>query len=280
MGEDMVPQFTRSKELWIAAHHFGRVILFRRIREIDIIAQDFQDAFWRKRSANKGPKRIKPLAGFVFIVDFLPFVEKFEWRVGRSQFVLRPVADNRQCTIFQQGRYIPHIASTNLRVGIAYGGILLGRVFEFDDADRYAVYKKQNVGPTVLTALFHDKLVDATENIMVGMLEVDVLQAERIIPAITVCKIISVAIEQEGVLQGIIIVLAASVPQIGDNAVHLGSGQFFIFVLSGKKCPQVFFNKRVGIFPVNVIAERILPMRLTEKFNSRLLKLAFVESSV
>ena len=55
---------------------------------------------------------------------------------------------------------------------------------------------------------------------MVGMLEVDVLQAERIIPAITVCKIISVAIEQEGVLQGIIIVLAASVPQIGNNAVH------------------------------------------------------------
>ena len=175
MGEDMVPQFTRSKELWIAAHHFGRVILFRRIREIDIIAQDFQDAFWRKRSANKGPKRIKPLAGFVFIVDFLPFVEKFEWGVGRSQFVLRPVADNRQCTIFQQGWYIPHITGTNLRMRIAYGGILLGRVFEFDDADRYAVNEKQNVGPTVLTALFHDKLVDATENIMVGMLEVDVL---------------------------------------------------------------------------------------------------------
>lgn len=109
-------------------------------------------------------------------------------------------------------------------MGIAYGGILLSRVFEFDDADRYAVNEKQNVGPAVLTALFHDKLVDATENIMVGMLEVDVLQAERIIPAITVCKIISVPIEQEGVLLGIIIVLAASVPQIGNNAVHFGSG--------------------------------------------------------
>ena len=169
----------------------------------------------------------------------------------------------------------PAYSGYKLRVGIAYGGILLGRIFEFDDADRYAVYKKQNVGPTVLAALFHDKLIDATENIMVGMLEVDVLQAERIIPAITVCKIISVPIEQEGVLQGIIIVLAASVPQIGNNAVHLGSGQFFIFVLSGKKCPQVFFNKRVGIFPVNVIAERILPMRLAEEFDSRFLKLAF-----
>ena len=158
-------------------------------------------------------------------------------------------------------------------MGIAYRGILLGRIFQFDDADGYAIYKKQNVRATILTTLPHDKLIDATENIMVGMLEVDVLQAERIIPAITVCKIISVAIEQEGVLQGIIIVLAASVPQIGNNAVHLGSGQFFIFVLSGKKCPQVFFNKRVGIFPVNVIAKRILPMRLAEEFDGSLLKL-------
>ena len=58
--------------MWIAAHNFGRVILFRRIGEIDIVAQDLQDTFRRKRSANKGPKRIKPLAGFVFIVDFLP----------------------------------------------------------------------------------------------------------------------------------------------------------------------------------------------------------------
>ena len=68
------------------------------------------------------------------------------------------------------------------------------------------------------------------------MLEVDVLQAERIPPAIAVCKIVSIPIEQECVLQSIIIVLAACVPQIGDNAVHFRSGQSFVLVLSGKKC--------------------------------------------
>ena len=50
----------------------------------------------------------------------------------------------------------------------------------------------------------------------------------------------------------------------------------FYLCLSGKKCPQVFFNKRVGIFPVNVIAKRILPMRLAEEFDGRFLKLAFI----
>ena len=75
---------------------------------------------------------------------------------------------------------------------VADSRILFRRIFEFDDTDRYAVDEKQDVGAAVLTALFHDKLVDATENIMVGMLEVDVLQAERIIPAITVCKIVSI----------------------------------------------------------------------------------------
>ena len=109
-------------------------------------------------------------------------------------------------------------------MGIAYGGILLGRVFEFDNADRYAVDEKQDVGPAVLAALFHDKLVNATEYIMVGMLEVDVLQTERILPAIAICKIVSVPIEQEGVLQGIIIVLTARVAQVGNNAIHFGGG--------------------------------------------------------
>lgn len=70
-------------------------------------------------------------------------------------------------------------------MGIAYGGILLGRIFQFNDADGYAIYKKQNVRATVLTTLLHDKLIDATENIMVGVLKVNVFQAERIIPTIT-----------------------------------------------------------------------------------------------
>jgi len=80
-------------------------------------------------------------------------------------------------------------------MGIAYRGILLGRIFQFDDADGYAIYKKQNVRATILTTLPHDKLIDATENIMVGMLEVNVLHAERIIPTITICKIVTVTIE-------------------------------------------------------------------------------------
>ena len=107
---------------------------------------------------------------------------------------------------------------------IADGRVLLRRIFEFDDADRYAVDKKQDVGAAVLASLFHDKLVDAAENIMVGMLEVDVFQSERIAPAVAVSKVVSVPIEQEGVLQGIIIVLTARVAQVGDNAIHFGGG--------------------------------------------------------
>lgn len=108
------------------------------------------------------------------------------------------------------------------------------------------------------------------------MLEVDVFQSERIAPAITVGKVVSVPIEQESVLQGEVVVLSARVAQVGDYAVHLGFGQLPVFILCGKKCPQVVFYQRVGIFPVNVIAECILPTRLTEEGDGRLLKLTFI----
>lgn len=76
---------------------------------------------------------------------------------------------------------------------------------------------------------------------MVGMLEVDVLQAERIIPAITVCKIISVPIEQEGVLQGIIIVLASQCSAI---AIMPSTSEAVVFYLCTERqeIPQVFFK--------------------------------------
>ena len=94
-------------------------------------------------------------------------------------------------------------------MGIAYGGILLGRIFQFNDADGYAIYKKQNVKATVLTTLLHDKLIDATENIMVGVLKVNVFQAERIIPTITICKVVAVTIEQKSVSKSVIVILSA-----------------------------------------------------------------------
>ena len=53
---------------------------------------------------------------------------------------------------------------------IAYSCILLSRIFQFDDADGHAVYEKQDIRTTILTALLHDKLIDTTENIMVRML--------------------------------------------------------------------------------------------------------------
>ena len=120
-------------------------------------------------------------------------------------------------------------------MGIAYGGILLGRIFQFNDADGYAIYKKQNVRATVLTTLLHDKLIDATENIMVGVLKVNVFQAERIIPTITICKVVAVTIEHKSVSKSVIVILSACIAQIGDNAVYLGGGQIPILVLSGKK---------------------------------------------
>ena len=94
---------------------------------------------------------------------------------------------------------------------VADSRILFRRIFEFDNADRYAVDEKQDVGAAVLASLFHDKLVDAAKNIMVGMLEVDVFQSERIAPAVAVGKVISVPIELESVLQSEVVVLTARV---------------------------------------------------------------------
>jgi len=94
---------------------------------------------------------------------------------------------------------------------IVYSSILLGWIFQFDDADGYAVYEKQDIRTTILTALLHDKLIDTMENIMVGMLEVDVFQTKRIIPTIAICKIIAVTIEQKSIPESVIVILSASI---------------------------------------------------------------------
>ena len=60
---------------------------------------------------------------------------------------------------------------------------------------------------------------------MVGVLKVNVFQAERIIPTITICKVVAVTIEQKSVSKSVIVILSACIAQIGDNAVYLGGGQ-------------------------------------------------------
>ena len=231
----MVSQFACSKELWITAYNFSRVILFCRIREINIVPQYLQYTFRRKCSANKCTQCVKSLSCFVFIINLFPFVEKFKWRVCRTQSIFCTVANYRQCTIFQQYRNIPHIACANLRMRIAYSSVLFGRVFQLDNTDGYAVYEKQYVRTAIFTSLFHNKLIDTTENIMVGMLKVDIFQTKRIIPTIAICKVITVTIKQKSIPESVIVILTAYIAQIGDNAVHLGGCQILILVLISKK---------------------------------------------
>ena len=118
---------------------------------------------------------------------------------------------------------------------IAYSSVLFCWVFQLDNADGYAVYEKQNVGATILSALLHDKLIDTTENIMVGILKVYIFQTKRIIPTIAICKVITVTIKQKSIPKSIIVILTAYIAQIGDNAVYLGGCQILILVLISKK---------------------------------------------
>ena len=120
---------------------------------------------------------------------------------------------------------------------IAYSSVLFGWIFQFDDADGYAVYEKQYVGTAIFTSLFHNKLIDTTENIMVWMPEVNVFQTKRIIPTIAICKIIPVTIEQKSIPKSIIVILSACIAQVSDDTVHLGGGQILVFVLNGEKIP-------------------------------------------
>ena len=111
---------------------------------------------------------------------------------------------------------------------------------------------------------------------MVRVLEIDVLQAERIASAVVVCEIVPVAIEPKSIAQGEIVVLPSDIAQIGDNAVYLLFIQMLVFILFGEEGPQILFDNRVCVFPVNVVAECILPVYLSEKFNSCFLELAFI----
>ena len=114
MVQNMVAQLACGEELRIAAYNLSRVVFFRRVGEIDVVPQNLQDAFGRECPADQRPQRVKSFPCLVFIIYLLPFVEEFKRGIGRSECVLRTVADYRQRTVFQQGGNVAHVSGADL----------------------------------------------------------------------------------------------------------------------------------------------------------------------
>ena len=216
------------------------------------------------------------MTSFIFVVHLLPLIEELKGCERCAQLVFGAVADDGKCAILQKSRNVSHIASAYLAVGIAHRCVLLRGVLQFHDANGNTIHEEQNVGTPVLSPLFHHKLVHATEDVSLRMLEVYVFQMEWRFAVVAIREVVAVAVEQESVLSSIVFVLATHVSEVGNNAIYFCICQVAIRIPCSKKRAKVVFDKWVGKFSVQFVTERIPPLHVLQKLYRRFLKLAFV----
>ena len=149
-------------------------------------------------------------------------------------------------------------------------------VLQFYDADRNTIHEEQNVRTAILLALLHNKLVYTTEDITIRMFKVDILHTERCTAIIAIRKVVAVTIQQEGILTGIVVVLATYISEVCHYIVHLCLCQPFLGILSFEECPQILFYQRVCELTMQFIAKSVLPVSLLQQLYGSFLKLTFV----
>ena len=272
--EYVVAELARGEELRIAAHYLGGVVAVARVGEVDVVAQQFENPLGTERTAHQRAQGVEALAALVLVFYLLPFVEELEGGERRAELGLGGIAHHGEGAVFQERRYVAHIPGAYLRVGVAYGGGGCGGVLQFDDAHGYAVDEEQHVGAAVLRALHHGKLVDAAEHVARGVVEVDVFQTERI--ALLWREVVAVAVEVEGVLQGVVVVLPAHVAQVGHDGVHLGGRESLPCVACCEVGAQVVFYDGVGELAAEVVAVGVCPVGGLQQVHEGFLEVAFV----
>ena len=116
---------------------------------------------------------------------------------------------------------------------VPYGSISFCGILKFDDADRNTIHEEQNVRTTILLALLHNELVYTTEDITIRMFKVNIFHTERCTAIVAIRKVVAVTIQQEGILTGIVVVLATNVPEVCHHIVHLCFCQSFLGEMEG-----------------------------------------------
>lgn len=179
---------------------------------------------------------------------------------------------------------VAQVAGVYLCVGLGYVGIELGGILQLEDTERYAVDEEQHVGDAhiVLRAIGYFKLVDGSEDVALGMVEVD--EADVEVRAIAVAGISeSVADEPEGVTQLVEVGLARHVAQVVDHLADVGGGEVGIAIAQVDAQVArlgVFNEQRLTQLAVYVSAGGVLPALCLQQVDEGFFILAFVELSL
>ena len=113
----------------------------------------------------------RALGGDVLPLDGPPRHEPLPVGGQRADAGLQAVGDDQHLVVGEQ-RGDLLLVGLKLVEGALDGGVLVGRVLEFDDAERQAVDEDDHVGPAVVLVLDDGELVDRQPVVVGGVVEV------------------------------------------------------------------------------------------------------------
>ena len=173
----------RAEELRIAADHGLR---FRAIGIKDEIAQDSEQAVFRKRALNHGEERGNTIRDGIVLIRFVPCVVIDVRREKRAELRVRPVAEHGKRRVFHELRDVALVAHVHLPPSIGERRVLADGGFELADDERDAIDEEQRIRPPLRLAIAYGELVHDTEAIALDVVEIEKrdmdIRCARIVP--------------------------------------------------------------------------------------------------
>ena len=199
---------------------------------------------------DKAFQLMEALPGFIIVFHFFPRVKIFKGRRDGSQPGLSGIANTGQSTVLEQVGNIPAVSYMDLRMGSVDGGFFIRGILQLHDAERNAVYKKENIGNAAFTPLDHLELINSPEDIFFRMFKIYVMQVKRR-QATGRRHVIAILIQPYGIAEAVIVGSSANVAKIGHNGRQVFSRQDVCGdVFRGQKVLKVVFQQGICHFTV------------------------------
>ncbi|OPZ24834.1 MAG: hypothetical protein BWZ00_01920 [Bacteroidetes bacterium ADurb.BinA174] len=134
-----------------------------------------------EHSLNKGFQLTDQMGGFNFSVGRFPGHKTAESRRNSSRFGFQPIGNNHK-TVVNKKRRNQGFISLYLSECRTNGCIFIGSIFQFDDYQRNAVNKQNNIGSFGMVVFHNGKLVDNQKIVVIRIFKIN--QPNQVAPII------------------------------------------------------------------------------------------------
>lgn len=125
---DVLKQLVCCKELRIATHNLD--VLIRTVRKVHKVLHNCKQSFFTEQSLYHSHKGTDAIQFLILRIDLSPGIEEIIWTEEGTVFIVRTVADNDKCVIFENLRNVSAVTHGQLLVRIHDCGILFDCTLE------------------------------------------------------------------------------------------------------------------------------------------------------